>query len=283
MTKSDDVDELSDSNGSTGLGIFRDVNLNLDGEAPLPRRLAEVVSWNLLLEIVRRHPDRFWLRVTHPIEGLPYDCLQLCPLDDPTGYPFLEVNRTGTDARWSCEPSDPESVTPWTTSMADRHEAEAWAAEMSVIWSGGGPRLFETPSPNRRWLLERERDLGLEPPRRLPASTPSSLALRWIAKFLSVNVGSEQPWYAYTGGHDLTERLADLHANHREWQAQHVHEWQKQWIWLLIYGGEDRARIALSAQGDLWTTDRHFKLHSLHQSGRPITSLLVRTAPHELP
>lgn len=276
----DDIGRSRDSASPREQGLFHLVDLDRADSAPLPRRLAEVASWNLLVELVRRHPSKFWLRVTHPMEGLPYDCLQLCRLDRPSGYPFLEVNRTGVNARWALATGE-QSVTPWTTAMGNRHEAEAWAAERAMEW--GGPRLIDTTSPTREWILQRERDLGLTPPHGLPPSTPSSLALRWIAKFLSVNVGSEQPWYAYTGGRDLMDRLGDLHPNHREWRAEHVHDWQRDWIWLLIYGGEARARVALSAQGDLWTREQHFRLKSLHTSGAPITALLLHTVSDLLP
>lgn len=261
--------------------MFQEVDLNRADPSPLPRRLAEVASWNLLVQIVRRRPTTFWLRVTHPIEGMPYDCLRLCPLDDLGGYPFLEVNRSGVNAQWARELGGSEGLAPWTTALGNRHEAEAWAAEKAEEW--GGPRLIETESPTHQWILQRERDLGLAPPRHLPPSTPSSLTLRWIASFLSLNVGSEQPWYAYTGGHDLTERLADLHPNHREWQASHPLEGQRRLVWLLVYGGEARARLALSAEGDLWTPREHFKLQTIHRPGAPISALLLSTAMDQLP
>lgn len=137
--------------------------------------------------------------------------------------------------------------------------------------------------PIRQWIARREQDLGLEPPTNgLPASTPSSLALRWIAQFLAIQLASEFPWYTYSGTSDLTERSADLHLHHREWQASHPDS-ERARVWLLIRGGDDRATFGLSDEGDLWTHDRHVRLAEEHRSGASMTELVVKTAGKDLP
>lgn len=243
-----------------------------------PRRLAEVTAWRLLTEMVRRHPERLWIRDAWPIEGVPYDCLALC--DRVTLQSLLYVNRTGTGASVNTEHGP---VVRWTTSWGDLVESEAsisyWAAGSSE------PNPFnQVEMPIRQWIARREFDLGLEPPQGgLPASTPGSLALRWIAQFLAVQLASEYPWYSYSGGHDLTERSADLHPHHREWQAAHAHDADRPRVWLLVRAGEDRARFGLSDAGDLWTRTSHFQLPREHKPGAGMTQLLARTVGDELP
>lgn len=243
----------------------------------LPRRLAEVTSWRLLTELVRRHPDRFWIRAAWPIRGQPYDCLALC--DRTTLGSLLYVNRTGTGAKVN---TDGGGVVRWTSAWGDLVDAEASAAYWCARSSEPNP--FETGEmPIRQWLTRREHELGLEPPRHgLPASSPSSLALRWIAQFLAVQLASEYPWYAYSGGRDLTARLADLHPHHREWQAAHSDE-DRPRVWLLTRAGEGRAQYALSDDGDLWTRTRHFQLPKVHKPGAGMTQLLVKTIGGDLP
>jgi len=255
-------------------------NYDLDDDAnfsppQFPRRLAEVTAWRLLTEMVRRHPERLWIRHA-PLEGMPYDCLALC--DRTTLKGLLLVNRMGTGA----SVTEDGPAVRWTSAWGDLVDSEASVA----YWSVGSPEsnpFNRVAMPIRQWIARRESELGLVPPRNnLPASTPSSLALRWIAQFLAVQLASEFPWYSYSGGHDLTERTADLHPHHREWQAAHSAEDHPR-VWLLIRGGEDRARYAVSDTGDLWTQTDHFQLSREHQSGAGMTQLLVKTIGTDLP
>ncbi|TWE10465.1 hypothetical protein [Rudaeicoccus suwonensis] len=242
-----------------------------------PRRLAEVTAWRLLTEMVRRHPGRFWIRDAWPIDGVPYDCLALC--DRATLKSVLYVNRTGTGASVNTEGGP---VVRWTSAWGDLVESEASTAYRSAESSDPNP-FKAVEMPIRQWIWRREIDLGLMPPSNgLPASTPSSLSLRWIAQFLAVQMASEYPWYSYSGSHDLTERTADLHPHHREWQAAHSDE-DRPRVWLLIRGGEDRARYALSDDGDLWTRTEHFQLSRERKSGAGMTRLLVQTIGPDLP
>lgn len=246
---------------------------------PLPRRVAEVLSWGLLVQLVRRHPNRFWLRTTYPIEGLPYDCLALCPQKEPASRSYLAVNRTGVNASLSKADGD-ESVTPWVTAWANRHEAESIAFLGDPTW---GPQA--SPAPHRTWILEREHDLGLKAPAGgLPPSSPASLSLRWIAQFLALQITSEQPWYAYSADvFGRSDRVGQLHPHHREWQAQHPGPENACRTWLLIRGGDTHATFGLSADGDLWTPEKHVQLPQVHKSGQPATRLVVETAGQSLP
>lgn len=240
-----------------------------------PRRLAEVTAWRLLTEMVRRHPGQLWIRHA-PLDGMPYDCLALC--DSRTLKGLLLVNRIGTGATVG----EGGRVVRWTSAWGDLTESEASVA----YWSAGSPDsnpFKQVEMPIRQWIARRELELGLVPPSKgLPASTPGTLTLRWIAQFLAVQLASEYPWYTYSGGHDLTERTADLHPHHREWQAAHSDEDHPR-VWLLIRGGEDRARYALSDGGDLWTRTDHFHLPKVHRPGAGMTQLLARTVGDELP
>lgn len=258
---------------------------SMDAEAeqlhPLPRRVAEVLSWGLLVQLIRRHPTQFWLRTTYPMEGIPYDCLTLCPRKDPTNHTYLEVNRTGVNARiWLA--NGETLIVPWVAAWANRHEAESIAfLRATDFWDP--PQDIQ--APNRVWILERERELGLEAPvGGLPPSSPASLALRWIAQFLAIQLTSEQPWYAYSADvAGLSERGSRLHPHHREWQAQHPEPEGACLAWLLIRGGDTHATFGLSADGDLWTPEQHVHLPRVHRSGEPVTRFVIETAGRSLP
>lgn len=234
----------------------------------LPFHVADALSWRLVAELVRRHPDELWALRTFPFEGH-YDCLSVVRRSSPLEWPALRINRKGCHADFS-----------WF----GQGEPAAVAGEQLIRWTD----CVNAEEP-RDWLIELESTVGLSKPRsrKLPPSTPASLAIRWIAQFLSVQVGSRPRWTAWT----VIDPAASAY-------AYSFDELPGPGGWVEKQGGDPAAvhgvwfvgthdgtpRLALSWSGDLWSASgKHWHLPTERRSGESITGLVVRTSGPLLP
>jgi hypothetical protein len=119
-------------------------------------------SWWVASELARRHPDLV-IHEMHPGGGM-YDCLALLSPGDL--QPFIQLNRVGTIHVTSV----PEYRTTW---------AEA----------------LEAASPHAV-VKEIEQVAGLSLPAKAPASTPRTLAYRFIATTLNATSNDRHKWDA---------------------------------------------------------------------------------------
>lgn len=133
----------------------------------LNERLVFLQSWWLTSELIRRHPHLSLIE-THPAGGT-YDCLTVIdqrvpPAESwPDGEVLVYLNRVGT------------------IRVRDHY----------------GFMTFETERAfgDRHGALKRiEEAAGLAAPHPTPASTPFSLALRVIYRFLALNLNEKEQW-----------------------------------------------------------------------------------------
>ena len=119
-------------------------------------------SWWVASELARRHPDLV-IHEMHPGGGM-YDCLALLSPGDL--QPFVQLNRVGTIHVMSA----PEYRTTWAEAL------EATSAHAVV--------------------KEIEQVAGLRIPTKTPASTPRTLAYRFIATTLNTTLNDRLRWDA---------------------------------------------------------------------------------------
>lgn len=232
--------------------------------SPLPFPVAEVLSWRLVSELVRRHPADLWVLRTYPYDF--YDCLSVRRIQEPWSAPTIAVNRNGTHAKVDSFMSYPRG---------DASTIISWTDAITV----GDPR---------DWLLRVERTAGLSPPPgALPPSTPSSLALRWIAQFLTIQLGSRRRWTAWTeadtprdGGRDSYAQMPAV----QEWVRTQKVGQSRYLVWFVGQRQSEQPHYALSAKGDLWSSNGdHSDLLALHRSAGSMVDLITRTAAGTLP
>lgn len=112
------------------------------------RSVREAASWSLAAEMVRRHPGRFLLATSSPMEGLTYDCLRLCRLDIGS---WAEINRfaTGSAQRWnSAAPNDRPVWFGLLTEWMDTDDRRAMVASVEA-WLELPSSLPCPPAPRR--------------------------------------------------------------------------------------------------------------------------------------
>ena len=146
----------------------------------------EVLSWRLVAELLRRAPERFFLLETHPGGGM-YDCLTLWPRTSDSRV-RLDVNRGG-GVHVAGDIGVPiRSWTDWSTRLID----------------GRGRELLD------------ELATALEIPvsDRLPATTPYTVILRFIAEFLTHAVGRLESWECRNG---FCDSAGPIHGPRDEW------------------------------------------------------------------
>lgn len=234
----------------------------------LPFHIADAVSWRMVAELVRRHPDTLWVLRTFPFDGH-YDCLTVVRRSTPLDWPAIRFNRRGSHADFG-----------WFGTGVPPAAAE----ESLIRWTD-----YLNAEDPRDWLVELEERVGLPRPigQRQSSSTPSSLAVRWVAQFLSAQVGSRPRWTAWTVIDPAASGFAysfDALPGPGRWVEQQgddlaaVHG-----IWFL--GTHDGTpHLALSWAGDLWTANgEHLQLGDERRPGESMTSLVARTAGHYLP
>lgn len=121
------------------------------------RQLLELISWQFVAELLRRHPHSFELIEAHPSGGHS-DCLGLCTNRDGLIAAF---NRPGSMAVFGISAnSDPGTMSDLWTQLV------RYDADQSVI------------------MQKAERLLGLASPSALPKSTRKVLTFRVMARFL---------------------------------------------------------------------------------------------------
>ena len=230
----------------------------------LPPALADAASWHLATQLVRRHPEELWITTPIPFSGL-YDLLEVHGLQTPGDHPALSFNRNGANL----------SVSRFGSGGGADSELLQWQEAL----------YLEDP---RDWIVKVERAAGLRSPSGgLPASTASSLALRWVSQFLWTHLASLRRWTAWT------EDRVDIEAGDNPFSRfpqalRWVHSQGGGSARFLVQfvGPADRRapQFALTAAGDLWDADgpRHH-LPSLHQSGGSVTQLVTQTAGSVLP
>lgn len=242
----------------------------------MPFAAAEVLSWRLVSELIRRHPSELWAVRTFPVDGA-YDCLTVGRLSTPRSAPQIHLNRHGTHMlvnRFDADASGPGEVLPWPNAFDETEENDS-----------------------RDWLMWLESVAGLTNPQSggLPASTPSSLAIRWISTFLALQLGSRERWTAWTcapGAGRGSSTFATIPAVHHWVERSPVPD-SAALVWGLgtARRGEStwadpylEPEFALTATGDLWSRSGvHHQLPSLHRPGGSITDLVHRTAGDALP
>jgi len=213
-----------------------------------PHAVSQALVWRLCSELVRGHPDRLWVTVQG---GGMYDRITLVDISmDPAAF-VATLNAAGTNSLL--------------------HDGS------QMLWSGAHANNGDPVA----WVREFERRCGLpSPPGKLPASTPASLAIRWVAAFLTSQIGGRSKW--------LTVHEAALdHAGPgfdrlRAWVQKNPR--QRHQVVLLAVQGEPVPRLAVTSNGDLWHEDgKQHHLPALHRSGQPVTALLLETVPGFLP
>jgi len=229
----------------------------------MPFPIADVLSWQVIVELVRRHPADLWVMRTHPFEI--YDCLSVRRLEKPWSVPTIALNRNGTHVK-----------VDWFGDLGSFHEND--------LMSWGDP--LEAPDP-RDWLLELERLAGLRSPTQgLPASTPSSLSLRWISRFLSLQLGARDRWTAWTvdSADDDPYGCFEAIPGALTWVRSQTTQHPAYYVWFVGDARTRSAQFALSADGDLWSRDhRQVSLPAEHTSKGSITGLVARTSGLPLP
>ena len=136
-------------------------------EILLPRRFAELGSWRIAAELIRRHPDELVVIETHPADGQ-YDCLSIYREGESEGHPsvelFLHMNRAGKGHVNAYVPTGNERVRPNWLDVA-----------------------MSTDLRNQI-VVEIERDRGIDSPSKTPSTTSRSIGPRLIAEMLSIQV-----------------------------------------------------------------------------------------------
>jgi hypothetical protein len=222
----------------------------------LPFPVADVLTWRVAVDLVRRHPTRLWIVQTHPFDF--YDCLTVRPLGAPKVAPGVDFNRLGASVRvgWFGAPG----AGPKNPPLLKWHDV--FADDGRLDWVRGVEDLA-----------------GLDSPTRTPSSTPSSLALRWLSAFMAHQVGARRRWRANNTWFDgpAQRYLPDYPAAARF--AEQFGESGTAHVWLLR--SEDGSRgAAVCADGTVHLPGRDpVELVPLYRkNGSSLLRLLAATA-----
>ena len=233
-----------------------------------PFAVADAATWQLAVELIRRHPADLWLIRTYPMDGH-YDCLSIRRADDILGSPDIALNRHGTHVNVS------------RLDGASGNEAPL------MSWGDG----FAAPDP-RDWIRRLEASAGLRAPTGgLPPTTRSSITLRWIGAFLRIQLGTRKRWTAWNDWSELDygEPAVDFDAipAARQWLREHGPPEAAAQVWFVGTEalGERQVHFALNSTGTLWTPagDEIDLLTAYRSAGSSLTKLLVATASERLP
>lgn len=196
-----------------------------------------------------------------------YDCLSISRRSEVAGSSSILINRRGTHVQvgWLGDPN-------------------GGPIEQPDLLSWGDPLTAGDPCD---WLLEVERLAGLaRGPQGLSPSTPSSLALRWISQFLTINLGARKRWTAWTVVRLGDDELGILEAFPAalRWLNGGLDTTRNTLVWFVGHEDKREATYVLSVDGDLWLQDGTcIRLQDEHTSGGSISDLVVRTAVRDLP
>ena len=217
----------------------------------VPTQLAHVLTWQLAAQLVRRHPEDLWVINTHPLDGF-YDCLGICDLQTKGDRLLAHLNRRGSGLAL------PDgTVRRWT-------------------------RGWEEDDP-RPWILRLEDRLGLTPPRgQLPPSTPSSLAVRWIAQLLSIQLSGRDRWFV-TGGAPRPAGGTEISFP----GLPGVRNIDERSCWTLGPGVDDRVtdpQVVVTVNGVVHRRGKDpVNLSQRHTSGSSMTRLVLDVVPDLVP
>lgn len=222
----------------------------------LPDAVGETLAWQVLAELIRRHPHRLWIETgTHDIGA--EQAFILDATDDNTEPTLLGYfGLPGSNA----------------TALADASRPANW-------------RDFYRRDDPRDWIRAFERALGLPAPAAgLPPSTPRSLSVRWAAAFLRSQIAGRHRWIA--GGihrwNALERGEHSLIPPSTAWTGDHGSVPPLTPLFLGIEG--DRPQFALTPSGEVYGTDGlTADLQALHVPGGSMSRLLHRTVPGHLP
>ncbi|MCD9198318.1 TY-Chap2 family putative peptide chaperone [Aeromicrobium wangtongii] len=208
----------------------------------------EAMAWRLIAELVRRHPGQLWVRTEKHSVGS--EQAFLINLQDPSSAPLGIIGLPGSTAR-------------------------SWVggAEADMSWR----EAYEGGRDPRDWLIRFEQMIGLESTvGGLPASTPSSLALRLVGQFLVSSIGARDAWIA--GGPRRWKGSDRLIPAGARWTGDDARPYP---IEPLFIGQRDEHRpvAALSPSGHMWTADKAFDLQNEYLEAGSINALLLRTMP----
>lgn len=201
------------------------------------------MAWRLISELVRRHPARLWVRTeTHSIGS---EQAFLVDMDAPSNPPLGFFGLPGS-------------------------AAERWASGARMEWRDAYDGLRDP----RDWLADFEQLIGLDsPPHGLPASTPSSLAIRLTGQFLVSQIGSRHAWIA--GGPHRWHNSARFIPAGATW----INDDARPYPFEPIFVGHrdaDAPVLALSTSGHLWTVGAEFDLAAEYAVAGSIPALLLR-------
>ena len=205
--------------------------------------------WRLAAELTRRHPTRLWV---YPEGGGMYDRVTVVDLAaDPVDW-VITLNASGSN------------------SSINGGELLSWAA---AFLDGADPA---------EWVREAERLTGLPSATTpLPPSTPASLAVRLVAVFLTLQLGSRKAW---------SPRSLHHFASDGGWYRDWITTWERasgrspSELTFLCQAGVREPDFVVSSTGDLRRRDgQHFNLAQCHRPGKSMTELLLRTVPDLLP
>jgi hypothetical protein len=237
----------------------------------MPFAAADPLTWRLAVELVRRHPEDLWIVRTFLFDGS-YDCLSIRLLPNPLlSSGTIAINRNGSHVRVG-----------WLGKVDEAPEDEPL-----LSWGSA----YAEPDP-RRWIRELEEISGLPTPGKvLPPSTPSSLALRWIAGFLSLHTGSRPRWTAWNDWSevDFGQRPADfdVFSGAAQWlRTQGGGPATARVLFIGTYDDASRKPVfALSSDGHLWRADAPvIDLPQVYTAvGRSLTQLILATAANAVP
>lgn len=135
-------------------------------EMTVPFPVVEAMTWQLAAEIIRRHPE-LWAVRTEFQDGF-YNMVTLRPLT--ALEPDIAINKGSS------------VLVGWFGDSGQQREDR----QMNM-------RDYLVAQDPRDWILELERRAGLTPPASpLPASTPNSLAVRWVGAFTTAQMNSRR-------------------------------------------------------------------------------------------
>jgi hypothetical protein len=233
------------------------------------RKLEEIVSWRLMTELWRRFPKHFDLIEAHPCSGQ-YDCLVLMTKGENPTF-AIDVNRGGGSVHIHKNAFD----------LGSRMVTHSdWTGELL----GKSPRRFIDSIAN---------ETGLNQPCKLPASTPATIAYRYIADFLTHSVSTLDSWTCLNGFNDssgydggvrdsLFRKFPSLHDREVLEQCSGKYGYCEYSYWFLVKNGDPM--LCVDINGRLFRPNGEFyDLKIVYKKERRIWPLIHQTAGDMLP